>query len=45
MSADEVHRASLVILARDTADVVTTETFIARVTAASRVEPLLVAAG
>ena len=31
MSADEVHRATLVILARDTADVITTETFIARV--------------
>ena len=45
LSADEVHRASLVILARDTADVVTTETFVARVTAASRVEPRLVAAG
>ncbi len=45
LSADEVHRASLVILARDTADVMTTETFIARVTAASSVEPFLVAAG
>ncbi len=31
MSADEVHRAILVILARDTADVITTETFIGRV--------------
>jgi ureidoacrylate peracid hydrolase len=45
LSADEVHRATLVILARDTADVMTTESFIARVTAASGVEPLLVAAG
>jgi biuret amidohydrolase len=43
LSADEVHRATLVILARDTADVIPTETFIARTTAASRVEPLLVA--
>jgi nicotinamidase-related amidase len=31
MSADEVHRATLVVLARDTADVIPTETFIARV--------------
>jgi nicotinamidase-related amidase len=31
MSADEVHRATLVILARDTADVIPTETFIDRV--------------
>lgn len=45
MSADEVHRATLVILARDTADVITTDTFIDRVTAASGVAPLLVAAG
>jgi biuret amidohydrolase len=45
MSADEVHRATLVILARDTADVITTETFIARATAASGVEQLLVSAG
>ncbi len=45
LSADEVHRATLVILARDTADVMTTESFIARVTAASGVEPLLVAVG
>ena len=35
LSADEVHRATLVILARDTADVITTETFIARVDAAT----------
>ncbi len=34
MSADEVHRATLVILARDTADVVTTETFVSRVVTA-----------
>ena len=45
LSADEVHRATLVILARDTADVMTTESFIARVTAATSVEPLLMAAG
>ena len=44
MSADEVHRATLVILARDTADVISTETFIARAMAASSVEPLLMAA-
>lgn len=31
MSADEVHRATLVVLARDTADVMTTESFIARI--------------
>src|SRR5215207_6614295 len=43
MSADEVHRAMLVVLAKDTADVITTETFVARVAAASGVEPLLVA--
>ena len=34
MSAEEIHRATLVILARDTADVITTETFIARVATA-----------
>jgi hypothetical protein len=45
MSADQVHRATLVILARDTADVMTTSTFIDRVTAASGVKPLLVAMG
>jgi nicotinamidase-related amidase len=45
LSADEVHRATLVILARDTADVIPTETFISRVAATSRVEPLLVTAG
>jgi biuret amidohydrolase len=38
LSADEVHRATLVILARDTADVVTTETFIARVKKAPGME-------
>ena len=43
LSADEVQRATLVILARDTADVITTETFIDRTTAASGVEQLLVA--
>ena len=37
MTADEIHRATLVILARDTADVITTETFIARVGTASDV--------
>jgi biuret amidohydrolase len=45
MSADEVHRATLVVLARDTADVITTETFVARATAASGVEQLLASAG
>jgi ureidoacrylate peracid hydrolase len=45
LSAAEVHRATLVILARDTADVMTTEAFIARVSAKAGVEPLLVAAG
>ena len=34
MAADSVHRATLVILADSTADVVTTETFVARVAAA-----------
>ena len=43
MSADEVHRAMLVVLARDTADVVTTETFIARVTTALDVDNSLAA--
>ncbi len=38
MSADEVHRATLVILARDTADVIPTETFIARVATAPDTE-------
>jgi nicotinamidase-related amidase len=45
LSADEVQRATLVILARDTADVITTETFIARVIATAGVEPLLVSTG
>jgi ureidoacrylate peracid hydrolase len=45
LSAAEVQRATLVILARDTADVIPTETFIDRVSAASGIEPLLVAAG
>ena len=45
MTAEEVHRASLVILADSTGDVVSTETFIARVTAASGVAPRLVAVG
>src|SRR5215213_8060425 len=45
LPADEVHRATLVVLARDTADVITTETFIARIMATSSVEPLLVAVG
>jgi nicotinamidase-related amidase len=45
MSADEVHRATLITLAGSTADVITTETFIARAAAASGVEPLLVSAG
>ncbi len=31
MTADQVHRAVLVVLARDTADVITTETFISRI--------------
>src|SRR5829696_2899587 len=38
MSADEVHRAMLVVLARDTADVIPTETFIARVATAPDTE-------
>ena len=41
MSADEVRRATLVILARDTADVITTETFIARVAMTPEVEKSL----
>jgi ureidoacrylate peracid hydrolase len=45
MTAEEVHRASLIILAASTGDVVSTETFIDRVTAASGVAPRLVAAG
>jgi hypothetical protein len=45
LSAAEVQRATLVILARDTADVIPTETFIDRVSAASDIEPLLMAAG
>src|SRR5919107_254126 len=44
MSAEEVQRATLIILALSTADVVTTETFVARVTVAADVEPLLAAA-
>ncbi len=43
MSADEVHRATLVILARDTADVIPTETFIARVATAPALEKHLAA--
>jgi len=39
LSADEVHRTTLVILARDTADVITTETFIDRVVTALDTEP------
>jgi nicotinamidase-related amidase len=42
LSAAEVQRATLVILARDTADVITTETFIARVERAPDVEKSLV---
>jgi biuret amidohydrolase len=41
LSADEVHRATLVILARDTADVIPTETFISRTTTASGIKPRL----
>jgi ureidoacrylate peracid hydrolase len=44
MSADEVHRATLVILADGTADVIPTETFLARVNSATGFEPLLSAA-
>ncbi len=43
LSADEVHRATLVILARDTADVITTETFVARVATSPQVETSLAA--
>jgi nicotinamidase-related amidase len=43
MSADEVHRATLIILADDTADIVTTETFIARVASPPDIEKLLTA--
>jgi hypothetical protein len=43
MSAEEIHRATLVILVRDTADVIPTETFIDRVTSVSGVEALLAA--
>ena len=39
MSADEVHRATLVVLAASTAEVIPTETFVARATAAPEVEP------
>ena len=39
MSADEVHRATLVVLAASTAEVVPTEAFVARATAAPDVEP------
>jgi nicotinamidase-related amidase len=39
LSADEVHRTTLVILARDTADVITTETFIDRVVTVPDTEP------
>ncbi len=42
MCAAEVHRATLVILARDTADVIPTDIFVTRVTAASGFDPLLV---
>jgi ureidoacrylate peracid hydrolase len=45
LSAEEVHRATLVILAASTADVITTEAFIARVAASADVTPLLVSAG
>jgi ureidoacrylate peracid hydrolase len=45
MTADEIHRATLVILAASTAEVMTTDAFIARATAAAGVEPILVAAG
>ena len=39
LSADEVHRTTLVILARDTADVITTETFIDRVVTVPDTKP------
>ncbi len=44
MTAAEAHRATLISLATSTADVITTETFIARATAAAGVEHLLVSA-
>ncbi len=44
MTAAEAHRATLISLATSTADVITTETFIARSTAAAGVEQLLVSA-
>lgn len=40
MSAAEVHRAMLVVLANGTADVITTESFVTRVEAATSVESL-----
>ena len=43
MAAGEVHCATLIILVRDTADVVTTETFIARVAPSPDVEQRLAA--
>jgi len=43
MSAEEVHRATLVVLARDTADVITTEAFISRVATAPDVDNSLAA--
>lgn len=45
ISAEEVHRATLIILAASTADVITTETFIARVNTTAGVEPRLVSTG
>ena len=45
MTADEIHCATLVVLADGTADVISTETFIARATAASGVEQLLMSVG
>jgi nicotinamidase-related amidase len=45
MSAEDVHRATLVVLADGTADVIPTETFVARATAASGVEQLLESTG
>jgi nicotinamidase-related amidase len=43
MTADEVHRATLVILAASTADVITTEAFVARVASAPNVRTGLAA--
>jgi nicotinamidase-related amidase len=40
MSADEVHRATLIILAAGTADVISTNTFVTRVAAARDIEQL-----